>query len=113
MLNARAKRLNHIAPVVPVKFIYRYDFGDGWEHEIVVERILPIRRGDQHPICLAGKRACPPEDCGGIAGYADFLAAIRTPRHPEHESMLDWIGGEFDPEAFDLGEINAVLRRSR
>ncbi len=113
MLDARAVKLNHIAPVAPVRFIYRYDFGDGWEHEVVVERILPTPRRVQHPTCLAGKRACPPEDCGGIGGYADFLAAIRNPRHPEHESMLEWIGGGFDPEAFDLREVNAALRRSR
>ncbi len=113
MLNARAVKLSQIAPVAPVRFTYRYDFGDGWEHEVLVERILPAQSGVQHPTVLAGKRACPPEDCGGMGGYADFLAAIRNRRHPEHESMLEWIGGGFDPEAFDLGEINDVLRRPR
>ena len=58
------------------------------------------------PCCTAGKRACPPEDCGGVWGYADFLDAIGDPEHPEHEEMLDWLGGEFDPEQFDLAEVN-------
>ncbi len=113
MLNARAAKLSWIAPVAAMRFTYRYDFGDGWEHEIVVEKILPVQKGVQYPICLAGKRACPPEDCGGIDGYADFLAAIQDPRHPEHKSMLDWIGGEFYPEEFDIEGVNAVLRHSR
>jgi Plasmid pRiA4b ORF-3-like protein len=61
-------------------------------------------------VCLTGKRACPPEDCGGIWGYAGFLEAIQDPRHPEHEDMLEWVGGEFDPEAFDLDEVNTALQ---
>ena len=64
-------------------------------------------------MCLAGERACPPEDVGGVWGYEGFLEAIRDPDHPEHEDYLEWIGGEFDPEAFDLGAINAALRRLR
>ena len=62
-------------------------------------------------MCLTGKRACPPEDCGGIWGYADFLDAIQDPQHPEHEEMLAWVGGEFDPEAFDVDEVNRELQR--
>jgi Plasmid pRiA4b ORF-3-like protein len=58
-----------------------------------------------------GKRACPPEDCGGVWGYASFLEALHDPEHPEHEEMLEWIGGEFDPEAFDLDEVNVELQR--
>jgi Plasmid pRiA4b ORF-3-like protein len=56
-----------------------------------------------HSCNRTGKRACPPEDCGGIWGYVGFLAAIRDPKHPEHKGMLEWIGGEFDPDVFDLG----------
>ena len=62
------------------------------------------------PVCLAGARACPPEDVGGIGGYEDFLKAIGDPQHPEHQEFLDWIGGEFDPEAFDVDEVNEILR---
>ena len=93
------------------KFLYEYDFGDSWEHELLVETRLPLEEGKRYPICLAGKRACPPEDCGGIWGYASFLEAIRDPEHPEHDEMLEWVGSEFDPDAFDLDEINRELPR--
>jgi Plasmid pRiA4b ORF-3-like protein len=92
------------------KFLYEYDFGDSWEHELLVEKMLPVEVGKRYPICLTGKRACPPEDCGGIWGYTGFLEAIHDPQHPEHEEMLEWVGGEFDPEAFDLDEVNTVLQ---
>ena len=92
------------------KFIYEYDFGDGWEHELLIEKILPLEEGKAYPVCLTGKRACPPEDCGGIWGYSDFLEAVQDPDHPEHEEMLDWAGGEFDPAVFDLQEVNAELK---
>ncbi len=91
------------------KLIYEYDFGDSWEHEILVETILPIEKGLHYPICLKGKRACPPEDCGGIWGYSEFLEAIEDVNHPEHDDMLEWIGGEFDSEEFDVESINREL----
>jgi hypothetical protein len=93
------------------KFLYEYDFGDSWEHELLIEKILPREEGKHYPLCLTGKRACPPEDCGGIWGYVGFLAAIRDPKHPEHKGMLEWIGGEFDPDVFDLDEVNTELQR--
>jgi hypothetical protein len=93
------------------KFLYEYDFGDSWDHELLIEKILPPEAGKRYPVCLTGKRACPPEDCGGIWGYTGFLAAIQNPQHPEHEEMVEWIGGEFDPEAFDLDEVNRELQR--
>ena len=74
------------------KFLYEYDFGDRWDHELLIEKILPRDEGKRYPLCLTGKRACPPEDCGGIWGYAGFLEAVRDPRHPEHEEMLEWVG---------------------
>jgi Plasmid pRiA4b ORF-3-like protein len=91
------------------KFVYEYDFGDSWEHRIVVEKALPPEAGTKYPLCTAGARNGPPEDCGGIWGYADLLAALKDPKHPEHDDMEEWIGGEFDPEAFDLEEINSRL----
>jgi hypothetical protein len=57
-------------------FLYEYDFGDGWDHELLIEKVLPFEAGKRYPVCLTGKRACPPEDCGGMWGYADFLNAI-------------------------------------
>jgi pRiA4b ORF-3-like protein len=80
---------------------YTYDFGDNWVHRVVVEKVGPADPKVSYPSCIAGKRACPPEDCGGVWGYGELLAAISDPDHPEHESMLEWVGGEFDPEAFD------------
>ena len=92
------------------RFVYEYDFGDSWEHQIVVEKVLVPEAGVRYPVCLAGKRACPPEDVGGIWGYAEFLEAMRDPEHTEHETMLAWIGGAFDAQAFDLEGINQRLR---
>ena len=92
-------------------FLYKYDFGDSWDHELLIEKVLPFEAGKRYPVCLTGKRACPPEDCGGIWGYAGFLDAIQDPQHPEHEEMVAWVGGEFDPEAFDVDEVNRELQR--
>ncbi|MCI0398777.1 MAG: plasmid pRiA4b ORF-3 family protein [Chloroflexi bacterium] len=89
---------------------YEYDFGDSWQHELLLEKILPLQPDLLLPRCLAGARACPPEDCGGSWGYADFLEAIGKPDHEEHQSTLEWAGGHFDPEAFDLDEVNRQLR---
>ena len=79
--------------------------------ELVVEKILSGQERLRYPICLKGKRACPPEDVGGVWGYENFLKAIHDPEHEEHEDYLNWIGGEFDPEAFDLDEVNDRLQR--
>ena len=92
---------------------YEYDFGDSWEHDLLVEKILPPEPGVIYPRCLAGKRACPPEDVGGIWGYASFLEAIQDPAHPAHEEYLEWIGDEFDPETFDLEAVNLALSVQR
>jgi hypothetical protein len=89
--------------------IYRYDFGDGWEIKIFVEKILEDSEDGQIPRVLAGERAAPPEDVGGVPGYAFFLEAIHDPQHPEHESYLTWIGGSFNPEDFHVNEANQVL----
>lgn len=111
--NEKAVKLVRIVSGPKSRFVYQYDFGDNWEHDILVEKILPPPPGVRYPVCLEGKRACPPEDCGGIWGYAEFLKAIRNPRHSEHEEMLEWVGGEFDPEALDLEEINEALGELR
>jgi hypothetical protein len=84
---------------------YVYDFGDGWEHKIQLEKILPRDKDIKYPICIKGKRACPPEDCGGIWGYTELLEIIRNPEHEEHEEMMEWLGGKFDPEHFDTADV--------
>ena len=95
------------------RFDYVYDLGDQWMHQLVVEERFPPEQGVQYPICVAGRRACPPEDCGGPWGYSDFVEAISNPDHRGHEQMLEWVGGEFDPERFDLESVNKKLRRLR
>ena len=92
------------------KFVYEYDFGDSWEHIIVVEKIIPFDPAQALPICVKGKRACPPEDVGGIWGYETYLEAIQNPDHPEHAMYLEWGGDDFDPEAVDIEAINVALR---
>jgi hypothetical protein len=84
---------------------YCYDFGDGWQHDIILEKILPREGGVIYPRCVDGKRACPPEDCGGIGGYVEFLEVIGDPANERHEDMLDWVGGSFDPEDFNPSEV--------
>lgn len=87
---------------------YDYDFGDGWRHKIVLEKIHPTSE-TRASLCIAGARACPPEDCGGVWGYAKLLEVIANPSHPEHEEMLEWLGDEFDPTHFEVEEVNAIL----
>lgn len=103
-------RLDQILKKEKEKLNYAYDFGDGWEHEVVLEKILPFEPGAVLPVCLNGSRACPPEDIGGVGGYEMFLETISDPSHPEYEDMLEWIGGDFDSEHFDLAEVNDLLR---
>ena len=103
-------KLNQLVSSKGFRFGYEYDFGDSWEHELILEKILPAEKGSDHPVCIAGKRACPPEDVGGVWGYQDFLEAISDPDHPEHDNLLEWIGGSFDPQYFDLEEVNVRLR---
>ena len=105
----RTARLDQVASSEQRKFCYEYDFGDGWEHSIVVEAVLPPEVGVRYPVCLAGKRACPPEDCGGPWGYGELLDAIGNPLHPAHADRLAWPGGRFDPEAFDAAGVNRRL----
>ena len=93
--------------------IYEYDFGDSWEHKIVLEKILPDDGSTETPSCIKGKRACPPEDCGGVWGYANLIEIVQNPKHPEHQEMLEWLEEGFDPEYFDLDDINEGLQTYR
>jgi len=109
MLASKAK-LSQCLTSLNQKGAYTYDFGDDWRHEILLEKIFDPEKGVSYPRCTAGKRNCPPDDCGGPWGYEDFLKAIQNPKHPEHEDMLEWVGGKFDPEEFDLEGVNEGLR---
>jgi hypothetical protein len=94
-----------------LRFTYEYDFGDGWQHDIVLERVLSREKGVRYPQCVEGQRACPPEDVGGPWGYEEYLEAITNPKDEEHESMLEW-RGPFDPEAFDPAKTTKRMRRA-
>jgi hypothetical protein len=111
--DSRRVTLAKIATYEKQKFIYEYDFGDSWEHDILVEKIGQAEPGVKYPRCLKGVGACPPEDIGGVWGYAEFLEAINDPKHSEHETYLEWIGGEFDPKAFDMADVNEELRQMK
>lgn len=109
----RRVKLSDIVDGEGFRFDYEYDFGDSWQHRILVEKILPPDDKQRLPVCIKGKRACPPEDVGGVWGYDSFLEAMQDPNHPEHEMYVEWIGDSFDAEAFDLDEVNQRLRRFR
>jgi hypothetical protein len=91
------------------KIVYEYDFGDGWEHDVLLEKILPVDEKLKYPVCLAGKMNCPPEDCGGVWGYSELLEILKHPKHEEYDSYIEWLGGEFDPERFDKEAVNEML----
>ena len=94
------------------RLVYDYDFGDSWEHIVTVEKILPDDAStSETAVCLAGSRACPPEDCGGIGGYMELLKALKNKKHPEHRSMKEWLGRPFDPEFFHIATTNDWLRK--
>jgi len=92
------------------KIKYEYDFGDGWEHDVILEKILVRDEKIKYPICIAGKMSCPPEDCGGSWGYADMLEILKNPAHPEYKEFVDWLDEDFDPEYFDKEEVNESLK---
>ena len=110
-LNEWNVRLKQVATEAGKRFTYQYDFGDSWDHTIVLEKMLPPDPQMRHPICQEGARACPPEDVGGVHGYTRFLKAICNPKDEEHEEYLVWAGGAFNPDAFDLQSINRRLRK--
>ncbi len=107
--NERIVRLSGILGRAGSKAIYTYDFGDTWEHSIVLEKRLTDDPNLTYPICTDGQLACPPEDCGGIPGFYDLVEALNDPNHERHEEMLDWIGDDFDPQGFSADSVNRVL----
>ena len=95
------------------RFSYEYDFGDSWEHEVIVEEFVRTPLGLKHAVCLDGQNACPPEDCGGTGGYAELLEVLADPEHEEHDHLVDWVGGMFDSTLFDLAAVNVALQHIR
>jgi Plasmid pRiA4b ORF-3-like protein len=112
----RRTRLNQLLKGPGARIGYTYDFGDHWRHDITVEEVLAASSRDGYPVCLAGKGACPPEDCGGAWGYEQLREVLADPAHDQHEDMLEWLGLEsaaaFDPMSFDIDEANEALALS-
>jgi hypothetical protein len=104
--------LKQIAAKEIDKFTYEYDPGDSWRHSIKIEETLKPDETVHYPICMAGERACPPEDVGGTPGYETFLAALADKKHKEHQTYKEWIGGSFNPESFDANLINNFLHKT-
>ena len=109
--NENRTRLGELIWTVGAKLLYEYDLGDGWQHELLLEEVL---LGDEsfQQICVAGKRCCPPEDCGGPQGFAELLKALQNANDPSHEEVCAWLG-DFVPESFSADETNQRLRRRR
>ena len=100
-------KLGELICEVGARLLYEYDFGDGWQHELLLEEVLFGEESFQQ-ICVAGKRRCPPENCGGPQGFAEVLKAIQDANHPNHEAACEWLG-DFVPETFSVYEINRPL----
>ena len=111
--NERNIRLSSVLRRLGAKLIYTYDFGDNWKHAIVLEKLLPLLPDMTSPICIDGSLACPPDDCGGIPGFYELLDALADPNHKQHQEMRDWIGGDFDPQAFSVEDVNRKLAPKR
>lgn len=109
-LDAGKYRLGQFVAAGVKKFEYQYDFGDSWDHTIAVEKSPDRDANAKYPRCVAGAGACPPEDCGGLWGYYHLLEVMANPKHAEHDELSEWVGGGFDPEAFDVEAVNRHLR---
>lgn len=112
-IDDRKVSLDDVLLRVGSHFVYTYDMGDSWEHGIVLEKRLPVDPDLKYPACLGGERACPPEDCGGIYGFYDLLEASRNPEHPRHLEQLEWVGEEWNPDAFSVDDVNRSLHGLR
>ena len=108
--NERRMKLSALVKAGVTSFTYTYDFGDNWEHAILIEKSPPPNAAHAYPAVIAGKRHCPPEDCGGTWGYTELLEIVANPAHPEYEERLGWFGEDnFDPEAFSIDAADRML----
>lgn len=112
IIDEKSVRLGQVA-VSQTRFVYQYDFGDDWEHNIKVEKVVALTDDINIAYCVAGKRACPPEDCGGVCGYMNMLEILAGPECEERSEWNEWLDDEFDPEGFDIQKVNKKLQRLR
>lgn len=108
-IDERTVRLASVLNKVGAKALYTNDFGDDWQHEIAIEKVLPLEPGKAYPVCIDGKRNGPPEDCGGVWGLSDLLEVIADPKHERHGETVEWLGDKYDPEAFSIEDVNRRL----
>ncbi len=108
MEDSREIKINSILNVPKAKIVYEYDFGDGWEHIVEVKKLHESEAGKTYPLLFGGAMACPPEDCGGIWGYQDLVEKMKQKGTEEYEDLVEWLGGEFDPEEFDMDKFNKL-----
>lgn len=110
--DSTSARLSKILPNTgePFRFEYEYDFGDSWHHDVLFERCVQAEPGGRYPVCIEGKRACPPEDVGGTGGYEEYLEAMADPEHERHGEFMGW-RGPFDPEAFDPATMTKMMKK--
>jgi hypothetical protein len=104
-LNEKKTKIDSFLKDPSDELFYEYDMGDSWLHKIKLEKILPADPTVKYPICTDGKRACPPDDCGGVSGYFEMLEALEYSDHPEHETALEWLGEDYDPEHFNPEDV--------
>ena len=109
--NSRIIKLSTVLKKEKSKILYEYDFGDSWNHDIILEKIVREEETGQIPRCTDGKRSCPPEDCGGTWGYIELLKTISNPKHEDYQSMMEWLDEKFDPDYFNINEINHDLKQ--
>lgn len=112
-IDSRKTVFEHVINQKGETFRYEYDFGDSWNHMLLIEDIFKPKPGKKYPVCVSGERACPPEDCGGIHGYADLLNIIKEPSNEQYLDTITWLGGHFDPDLFDTQLVNRKLRSLR
>ena len=112
VLDSRKMTLEKIFSGGRTSFLYEYDLGDSWRHEITLLGTVE-GEAEEKSACIAGARDCPPEDCGGVTGYYHLLEALAGPGHEDHDMLMEWVGGKFDPEAFDVGAVDRTLKRLR
>lgn len=110
IVNAKETKLIVLIDKEGEAFKYEYDFGDGWDHSVILEKYELLNSTQQLPFCISGALKCPPEDCGGITGFYDFLSIISDKRHPDHRDTKVWAGGKFDPFEFDITKVNKQLK---
>lgn len=111
-VDERKAELAKVLPTVDSELVFEYDFGDGWTHDVVVEAIGPADTDTTYPRCVTGKRACPPDDCGGPWGYGNLLEILADPTHEEHADMLEWCGGLIDPDDFNVGDTTHAMQHA-